>query len=76
MEGQKRNRGERRDHGGNTKPQQVSDFDLVVDRDHRDLLMQISRRDGAIHLSRDPEPFGDWYYSDVISPRHRGAEEL
>ena len=40
-----------------TKPKKLFAFN------HRDCQTGISRRDGAIHLVRIPEPFRDWYQS-------------
>ena len=34
---------------------------------HRDCQTAISRRDGAIHLARSPEPFRDWYHCEFRS---------
>jgi hypothetical protein len=56
-----------------TKCQKDLDFDSEVDREvclgaiyaplrfHRDLHWEISRRDGAIHLSDRLKSFRDWY---------------
>ena len=48
-----------------TKPKKLFDFNHRGGSrcPHRDCRTGISRRDGAIHFVRIPEPFRDWYQS-------------
>ena len=52
-----------------TNPQKFLDFNHRGGSrcPHRDCQTGISRRDGAIHLARSPEPFRDWYHCEFRS---------
>ena len=54
---------------GHTNPQKFLDFNHRGGSrcPHRDCQTGISRRDGAIHLARSPEPFRDWYHCEFRS---------
>jgi len=54
---------------GYTNPKKFLDFNHRGGSrcPHRDCQTAISRRDGAIHLARSPEPFRDWYHCEFRS---------